>query len=65
MPPTRRREGGAEVKSHVYSKCLKMLTLLKSQTHPTNFIKLDSGSCSASHQSLTLEKTSLPEISVS
>lgn len=50
MPPTRRREGGAEAKSHVYSKCLKMLTLLKSQTHPTNYIKLDSGSCSASHQ---------------
>lgn len=50
MELTRRREGGAEVKSHVYSRCLKMLTLLKSQTHPTNSIKLDSGTCSDSHQ---------------
>lgn len=50
MELTRRREGGAEVKSHVYSRCVKMLTLLKSQTHPTSSIKLDSGTCSDRHQ---------------
>lgn len=50
MQLTGRSEGGEEVKSHVYRKCLKMLTLLKRQTHPTKYIKLDSGSCSTSHQ---------------